>query len=105
MTISGIDVVFFQVIPLSSRHFRAQLFWGLINKSQKTDITIPYTTDFDALFFRKKFTTYKLKVSGNIDEDKRLISEACRILKDRIDNFTIAWTGIRVLARRPVSFS
>lgn len=98
MTISGIEVALFRSF-LSHQGITEHSYFGGSLTKLETDITIPYTTDFDALrkwmefAFRKKFTAYKLKVSGNIDEDKRLISEACRILKDRIDNFTIRLDG------------
>lgn len=43
--------------------------------------------------FGKKFTIYKLKVSGNINDDKRLFSEVHRLLKNHVDKFTIRLDG------------
>jgi L-alanine-DL-glutamate epimerase-like enolase superfamily enzyme len=98
MTVSGLEVALFRA-SLSHQGISEHDRFGGKSKALETDITIPYTTDLEALkrwmeyAFKKRFTLYKLKVSGHIDEDKRLLSEAHRLLKNHLDTFAIRLDG------------
>jgi L-Ala-D/L-Glu epimerase len=98
MTISGLETALFRA-SLQYKGVSEHDYFGGKLKTIETDITIPYLTDFETLkkwmhyAFKKKFTIYKLKVSGNIKDDKKLISEVHGFLRNRIDTFTIRVDG------------
>ncbi len=98
MTISGIEVALFRAY-LAHRGETEFVYFGGKSGSLETDITIPYTTDMAVLerwlqyAFKKGFTIYKLKVSGNAETDKKLITEVYRLLRDHTDRFTIRLDG------------
>jgi L-alanine-DL-glutamate epimerase-like enolase superfamily enzyme len=98
MTISGLETALFRA-SLYHKGLSEYDYFGRKLSILETDITIPYLTDFEALkkwmnyALKKKFTMYKLKVSGNIKDDKRFIFEVCGFLKDHIDSFTIRLDG------------
>jgi L-Ala-D/L-Glu epimerase len=98
MTVSGLEMALFRA-SLSNKGVSEYDFFGGKLSTLETDITIPYLTNFEALkkwmnhAFKKKFTIYKLKVSGDIKNDKRLISKVYGFLKDHINTFTIRLDG------------
>jgi L-Ala-D/L-Glu epimerase len=98
MAISGLETALFRA-SLSHKGVSEYYYFGGKVKKLETDITIPYLTDLDVLrkwmthTLTKKFTVFKLKVSGNINKDKRFVSEVCGFLKDHIDRFTIRLDG------------
>jgi L-Ala-D/L-Glu epimerase len=98
MTISGIETALFRT-SLSHEGISEYEYFGGKQKTLETDITIPYLTDLEVLkkwmnyAFKRKFTIYKLKVSGNIKDDKRFVSEVWGFLNNHIDTFTIRLDG------------
>ena len=98
MTISGLETALFRAF-LCHKGLSEHGYFGGKLSTIETDITIPYLTDFEVLrewmnyALKKKFTIYKLKVSGTIDDDKRLISEIYHLLQDRINKFTVRLDG------------
>ncbi|MBA4391583.1 MAG: hypothetical protein C0399_11715 [Syntrophus sp. (in: bacteria)] len=98
MTISGLEVALFRAALQHKGISEHGCFGGRL-KTLETDITIPYITDLGAIkewinyALNKKFTIYKLKVSGSVDEDKRFFSGVYRLLRERIDTFTIRLDG------------
>jgi L-Ala-D/L-Glu epimerase len=98
MTISGLETALFRAFLGHKGRSEYDYFGGKLSILE-TDITIPYLTDLEALkkwtnyAFKKKFTIYKLKVSGNINEDKKFVSEVHGFLKDRLARFTIRLDG------------
>jgi L-alanine-DL-glutamate epimerase-like enolase superfamily enzyme len=98
MTVSGLETALFRA-SLCDKGFSEYDYFGGKLKTIETDITIPYLTDFNVLnkwmnnTFKKKFTIYKLKVSGNTNEDKRLISAVYGFLKNHVNAFTIRLDG------------
>lgn len=98
MTISGLEVALFRTALHHKGISEHGCFGGRL-KTLETDITIPYITDIGEIkgwinyTLNRKFTTYKLKVSGNVDEDKRFFSGVYRLLKDGIDTFAIRLDG------------
>jgi L-alanine-DL-glutamate epimerase-like enolase superfamily enzyme len=98
MTISGLETALFKA-SLRYKGVSERDYFGGKLKTIETDVTIPYLTDFEALkkwmryTFKKKFTIYKLKVSGNIKDDKKFFSGVHGFLKNHIDTFTIRVDG------------
>jgi L-alanine-DL-glutamate epimerase-like enolase superfamily enzyme len=98
MTISGLEVALFRAALQQKGISEHGCFGGRL-KTLETDITIPYITDLEKITgwvkyaLKRKFTTYKLKVSGNIDEDKRFFAGVYRLLKEGIDRFSIRLDG------------
>ena len=98
MTISGLETALFRA-SLCCKGLSEYDYFGGKLKTIETDITIPYLTDLEVLkkwmnyTFKKKFTIYKLKVSGNINEDKKFVSVVYGFLKNHIDTFTIRLDG------------
>jgi L-alanine-DL-glutamate epimerase-like enolase superfamily enzyme len=98
MTISGLETALFRA-SLQYKGVSERDYFGRKLKTIETDITIPYLTDFEALkkwmryAFKKKFTIYKLKVSGHIKDDKKFFSGVHGFLKNHIDTFTIRVDG------------
>jgi len=94
MTVSGLEVALFR-----ARLYEKQIFeydyWGSNTTSIETDITIPYNTNNAAIakwlkyIIKKGFSTYKLKISGNIEEDIKLISLVHQTLKDKMERFNL----------------
>ncbi|MCX5802322.1 MAG: hypothetical protein NTU69_02110, partial [Proteobacteria bacterium] len=98
MTISGLEVALFRAL-LSNKKVSEHNYWGGCTKRLKTDITIPFIPDAELISrwmryaLRKGFHIYKLKVSGNVEEDKRLLSHVYRMLKDNLTTFTLRLDG------------
>lgn len=94
MTISGLETALFRAL-LNSRQISEHDYWGRKTTHIKTDITIPYSTDYSTLAnwlkytFKNGFTVFKLKVSGNVEEDIKLISFIHRTLKKNRYDFTL----------------
>ena len=108
MTISGLETALFRA-SLSHKGVSEYDYFGGKLLTIETDITIPYLTDFEVLkkwmnyTFKRKFTIYKLKVSGNINEDKKFISQVYGFLKNHIDTFTIRLDGNQGFTKKHVS--
>jgi L-alanine-DL-glutamate epimerase-like enolase superfamily enzyme len=98
MTISGLETALFRAFLGHKGRSEYDYFGGKLSILE-TDITIPYLTDPEILnkwmiyALKRKFTIYKLKVSGNIDNDKKLVSQVHGFLKDRLATFTIRLDG------------
>lgn len=98
MTISGLETALFRA-SLRDRGESEAAYWGNAANRITTDITIPFLTDADALgrwlafAIRKGFTTYKLKVSGNLDRDKRLLSLLYGTLSEKMSAFHVRLDG------------
>ena len=98
MTISGLETALFRV-SLSLQGVSEYDYFGGKLSTIETDITIPYLTDLEVLkkwmtyALKNRFTIFKLKVSGNINNDKRLLSEVDGFLRNHIDVFTIRLDG------------
>jgi L-alanine-DL-glutamate epimerase-like enolase superfamily enzyme len=98
MTISGLEVALFRA-KLAYRKISEHSYWGGKISSIQTDITIPFMLDKDLLerwinyAFRKGFTAYKLKVSGNIDDDKEVLSFVYNKLGKILQGFTLRLDG------------
>lgn len=98
MTISGLETALFRVSLLLQGVSEYDYFGGKLSTIE-TDITIPYLTDLEVLkkwmtyALKNRFTIFKLKVSGNINNDKRLLLEVDGFLRNHIDGFTIRLDG------------
>jgi L-Ala-D/L-Glu epimerase len=94
MTVSGLEVALFRSW-LQEKHILELDYLGGKATHIETDITIPYSTDSTALkkwlkyTVRKGFSTYKLKVSGNIKDDINLISIVHQTLNDKREDFIL----------------
>jgi len=105
MTISGLEVALFRA-NLAHREISEHSYWGGKTRSVHTDITIPLMTDKGLLerwisyAFRKGFIAYKLKVSGNIDHDKEVLSFVHNKLRRSIQGFTLRLDGNQGFTRK-----
>jgi L-alanine-DL-glutamate epimerase-like enolase superfamily enzyme len=98
MTASGIETAVFRA-HLAAAGITELKWWGGKGKKIETDITIPFSADSEIIkkwlikFIRKGFGTYKLKVSGNIAADRRLIDLVYGILGEKLEKFTVRLDG------------
>lgn len=85
MTVSGIEIALFRAWLQSTGKQERDWFGGAMRQIT-TDITIPFTTDGAAIdkwmayAVKKGFNAFKIKVSGNIANDIRLISHISAML-------------------------
>jgi L-alanine-DL-glutamate epimerase-like enolase superfamily enzyme len=98
MTISGLEVALFRA-TLASKGITEHAYWGGKTRIVETDITIPFVLDRIILSrwleytLWKGFTTYKLKVSGDVEQDRELISFVYKTLRDNLDDFKLRLDG------------
>jgi L-alanine-DL-glutamate epimerase-like enolase superfamily enzyme len=98
MTVSGLETALFRAW-LKSEKSTEHKFWGRKLHRLETDITIPFITDKEPLrkwmeyILKIGFKTYKLKVSGKLEEDREIISVVHSLLRDRLDSFEIRIDG------------
>jgi L-alanine-DL-glutamate epimerase-like enolase superfamily enzyme len=98
MTVSGLEVALFRAW-LASRGLSEHAYWGGNVNGLTTDITIPFLPDKASLLawlkytLTKKFTSYKLKVSGDQGVDRELISVVYETLRDNLDVFALRLDG------------
>ena len=98
MSISGLEVALFRA-HLASKGITEHTHWGGKTRTVQTDITIPFVPDKSFLLrwmnyaFRKGFTVYKLKVSGDVEQDRELISFVYKTMRDNLDDFKLRLDG------------
>jgi L-alanine-DL-glutamate epimerase-like enolase superfamily enzyme len=98
MTISGLEVALFRAY-LASMGKTEHAHWGGKTRTIETDITIPLVDDIGFIqrwlqyAFRKGFAVYKLKVSGDVERDKKILSFVYRMLSQKLDAFTLRLDG------------
>lgn len=98
MTFSGLEVALFRA-RLTVLGITERVYWGGKTRTIETDITIPFTpnraflTRWINYHSKKGFITYKLKVSGQVDQDKELIGFVGSTLKNSLDDFTLRLDG------------
>ncbi len=98
MTISGLEVALFRA-SLQERGKSETAYWGNAATRITTDITIPFLTDrallgrWLAFAIRKGFTTFKLKVSGELGQDKRVLSLLYDTLREKVAAFHVRLDG------------
>ena len=79
MTISGLEVALFRAFLKSKGASERQWFGGKLDELE-TDITIPFVPDAASLTkwidyaLREGFRLFKIKVSGDVEDDKRFLS-------------------------------
>ena len=98
MTISGLEVALFRAC-LSGQGVSEHAYWGGRLRRLATDITLPLATDSRVLApwldfaARRGFTTYKVKVSGNLERDRETVSFVHRALEERVPAFRLRLDG------------
>jgi len=98
MTMSGIEVALFRAF-LASRSIRESSYWGERCLSIETDITIPFLTDEQSLgrwidwTISRGFKAYKLKVSGEVEQDMAVLSYLHKALEERVPGFRLRLDG------------
>lgn len=98
MTVSGLEVALFRAY-LKSKGLSEHHYWGSKNTQLETDITIPFITDSALLEKWIKyaighgFAIFKLKVSGDVEQDIKLMSMVHRMLKEKMGRFTLRLDG------------
>ncbi|MDD5008856.1 MAG: enolase C-terminal domain-like protein [Syntrophorhabdaceae bacterium] len=98
MTISGLEVALWRA-HCRYNGISEHAYFGGKSRTIETDITIPFLTEEMSLMkwmkyiMGKGFTVFKLKVSGNIPEDKKLISTVCTILNKNRGGFSLRLDG------------
>ncbi len=79
MTVSGLETALFRA-QLDHSGTKEHLYFGGALRQIETDITVPFTTNENVLAawmdyaIKRGFTKYKVKVSGNTADDKRLMA-------------------------------
>jgi L-alanine-DL-glutamate epimerase-like enolase superfamily enzyme len=98
MTVSGLETALFRTY-LKSNGLGEHRYWGGKAATIETDITIPFLTDGLALrrwlkyVTAKGFRTFKLKVSGDVEQDKKLVSTVIGELRHEMDRFALRLDG------------
>jgi L-Ala-D/L-Glu epimerase len=98
MTVSGLEVALFRA-DLKNKGILEYDYWGGETSTIETDITIPLITDDLALRKWLKYTAgkgfriFKLKVSGNVERDGKLVSTVIEVLKGEMDHFVLRLDG------------
>ncbi|MCX8021574.1 MAG: hypothetical protein N2745_02250 [Syntrophorhabdaceae bacterium] len=98
MTISSLEVAMFRAY-LNSIKIEEHNFWGGKCLTLETDITIPFLKEREALnrwlegVIKKGFKSFKIKLSGLLDEDRAFISYIDERLKEKIDVYTMRLDG------------
>jgi L-Ala-D/L-Glu epimerase len=98
MAVSGFETALFRAF-LGSRGFKEHSYWGGRLSSLETDITIPFIPGHGALegwldyAARKGFKVFKVKVSGNPEEDRRFLSGLYEDIGRRVPDFTVRLDG------------
>jgi L-Ala-D/L-Glu epimerase len=98
MTVSGLEVALFRAF-LSNQGIAERAWWGGVERRIQTDITIPFVPDHPQMrswverMVGEGFTTFKIKVSGNLDQDKRFLTTVCNVLDEGGRTFTLRLDG------------
>ncbi|MBT3199693.1 MAG: hypothetical protein HN350_07230 [Phycisphaerales bacterium] len=98
MTLSGLEVALFRA-KLADEGKSEFAHWGGRLRRLETDITIPFTPGGAGLgpwldrSADKGFGTFKVKVSGNVQDDMVFLRWISDQLADRMDEFTIRLDG------------
>ena len=98
MTVSGLETALFRAY-LKSNRLREHQYWGGKAATIETDITIPFLTDGPALTrwlkyaTAKRFRIFKLKVSGDVEQDEKLLSTVIEALRRAMGHFTLRLDG------------
>jgi L-alanine-DL-glutamate epimerase-like enolase superfamily enzyme len=98
MTVSGLEVALFRA-NLACKGITERAYWGGKTRKVQTDLTIPFILDKVFLLrwmnygLRKGFTTYKLKMSGNVEQDKEILSFVHNRLSRVLHGFTLCLDG------------
>ncbi|MCX8109658.1 MAG: hypothetical protein N3D15_00195 [Syntrophorhabdaceae bacterium] len=98
MTISGLEVALFRAY-LKTLNKNEHQFWGSKTNEIETDITIPFITEKEPLdrwlrySVKKGFKIFKIKVSGHIEEDIKLLSYIYGFLSNSLGAFHIRLDG------------
>lgn len=86
MTVSGVEVALFRALLNSTGRSEHAFFGGRANELE-TDITVPLVSDKKALAqwisyaMRRRFGIFKVKVGGDFQMDKRLLSLLCELIR------------------------
>jgi len=98
VTISGLEIALFRA-SLAGKGITEHAYWGGKTKKVQTDITIPFLLDEAFLkrwinyALKKGFTTYKLKMSGDIQQDKEILSFVYNRLRNALEVFALRLDG------------
>ncbi|MFB3925761.1 MAG: enolase C-terminal domain-like protein [Syntrophales bacterium] len=98
MTAAGLETALFR-----SRLKKAGIsefdYWGARLPGIKTDITIPFLEDPAELhawmdsILKGRFRELKVKISGNIEQDMRILNYICTFIKEKDDGFKVRLDG------------
>jgi L-Ala-D/L-Glu epimerase len=98
MALSGLETALFRA-SLMTEGVSEHSYWGGKLKQVETDITVPFIPGDPSLSrwidygVRKGFRVYKIKVSGDLAQDKRFILTLCHALGERVPGFTVRLDG------------
>jgi len=98
MTVSGLETALWRAYLQNTGTDETAWFGGALRRIE-TDITIPHTTDENILHdwvgraARKGFAVYKIKVSGEETDDRRLIASVTSILEARGIRYSLRLDG------------
>ncbi len=98
MTISGLEVALFRAC-LESGGMSEHVYWGGAEGRIETDITLPIMQDRQMLgrwiegAVGKGFTAYKVKVSGDLEQDRQTVAFIYRLLREKAALFRLRLDG------------
>lgn len=98
LLVSGLEVALFRAY-LNTEKNTEYTYWGGKSTAIETDVTIPFLPDHELLqewlryCIERKFMRYKLKISGDLNRDKIIISIVYTYLKTHLDYFTLQFDG------------
>jgi L-alanine-DL-glutamate epimerase-like enolase superfamily enzyme len=98
MTASGLEVALFR-LWLAGRSQREFDFWGSKLSKIETDITVPFVPDKEILtkwlsaVLKTGFRIYKIKVSGNVEQDFTFVRDVQQLLQASLPGYTIRLDG------------
>ncbi len=98
MTLAGLEVALFRA-SLACRSEGELDCWGAKARTIETDITIPHAASVEAVApwldraVRTGFTTYKIKVAGDVEHDLAFVAGIVERLRRRLPAFVVRLDG------------
>lgn len=105
LTVSGVEVALFRAY-ITNHGIDEHNYWGAKLNRLETDITIPFSSNLNHIktwlnyVVDEGFKIFKVKVSGNVEQDERLISFIIEVLKNSVDGYTIRLDGNQGFAEK-----
>lgn len=98
MSVSGLETALFRAF-LKAGGITEHEYWGEKSHALETDITVPFVPDLQVLgkwvdyAVGRGFRIYKIKISGDLEEDMKFLSTLYIAIGDRLSHFTVRLDG------------